>query len=454
MASLGLSGRKFVVIEDDEEVLKLVAAFLTEAGGEVVSTMLPQRGVELIRAARPDLVVCDVVMPGFDGYAVLTALQSDPATAHYPLVFLSGQRDFGERVRAFRAGAVDYLTKPFTRETLVRRLERVLEALARRASTQGPGAPGLAPPPPAAAGAPPLEEAAPPSPGPPPPTPAAAPALAPAPADARRDPGALPRTDARVPTFDALPEVLRDVLIVDDNPAFRRFLRGVLEGQGFVVHEAADGDEGLTLALDRRPWLILTDVKMPVMDGFEFCRRVRSHSLIHKTPLLFLSGWDEYEQRYQGLELGADDFLSKDTSVRELLIRIQLLTKRYDSLAGRGLEASMEGEIGVIGAPALLQVCHLSRLTGVLHARDGSLAAEVRFREGEVVGADCEGLLDTTAIFALLAWGRGRFRFEPRDPGDGSPLGRSFNQLVLEGCRQLDERNRGRSEGAGEAKEG
>src|SRR5207244_1515835 len=77
-------------------------------------------------------------------------------------------------------------------------------------------------------------------------------------------------------SFEALPEVVRDVLVVDDNKAFRKFLSGLLERQGFTVHEAADGEDGLRLALERRPWLILTDVRMPAMDGFEFCRRVRS----------------------------------------------------------------------------------------------------------------------------------------------------------------------------------
>ena len=79
------------------------------------------------------------------------------------------------------------------------------------------------------------------------------------------------------------------------------------------MHEATDGEEGLRVALEHRPWLILTDVRMPGGDGFEFCRRVRSHSLIRQTPLLFLSGWDDYKQRYHGLRLGADDFLSKET---------------------------------------------------------------------------------------------------------------------------------------------
>src|SRR5256885_3574467 len=160
-------------------------------------------------------------------------------------------------------------------------------------------------------------------------------------------------------SFDPLPEVVRDVLSVDDNKAFRRFLSLMLARHGFTVHEAADGEEGLRIALDRRPWLILTDVRMPGMDGFEFCRRVRRHSPIRQTPLLFLSGWDDYKQRYQGLELGADDFVSKETPIKELLIRIQLLMKRYMTLGRRGAGPGMEGRIEVIGAPGVLQMCHL-----------------------------------------------------------------------------------------------
>jgi CheY-like chemotaxis protein len=197
------------------------------------------------------------------------------------------------------------------------------------------------------------------------------------------------------------------------------------------------------MALDRRPWLILTDIRMPGAGGLEFCRRVRSHSLIRQTPLLFLSGLDDYRQRYRALEMGADDFISKQTSLRELLIRIQLLMKRYADLSTRGAGgAGMEGELAVIGAPGVLQMCHLSLLTGVLAAYDGARPARVRFRSGEIVGAECDGAEGADALFAFVGWSRGRFRFEPRDPGDGVPLGRSFDGVLLEACRRLDEANR------------
>jgi DNA-binding response OmpR family regulator len=417
---------KFLLIEDDDETRALVESILGFEGHTVVSTADPTAALELARTESPDLVLCDITMPVMDGYGVLKALQSDPATAGLPVVFLSGHKDFSERVRAFRFGVIDYISKPFTRETLVRKVARILEGRNRR-----PGALPLEPAEPAPA-APPVAPSAPAPYRQSPELPSAGEPM---------DPPGLPGSAARLPTFDAFPEAFRNVLVVDDNSFFRRFLRDLLAGQGFAVHEAADGDEGLRVALDRRPWLILTDVRMPGTDGFEFCRNVRSHSLIRQTPLLFLSGWDEYKQRYQGLKLGADDFLSKETSVRELLIRIQLVMKRYAGL-DEPKGAGIEGEIEMLGVPGALQVCHLSRLSGVLTAQDGARVATVRFRDGEVVGAECDGLEGEYGVFAFLAWERGVFRIRSGDPGPGDVVGGKFDALLLDGCRRLDEANR------------
>jgi DNA-binding response OmpR family regulator len=459
--------RRIVVIDDDDEVRGLIRHVLEAGGYAVADTGDPAQAAALVRAEDPALVLCDISMPGLDGYGVLRELQSDPATARYPVVFLTAQREFTERVQAFRYGVVDYVAKPFTREILLRKVAKVLAERARRsgvAEEKGPapsselvedvrrdsrsglltvdGVEGEAR---VVMQAGEVVEAT----------------GAPAPDDptararfeeidarhediASHDPPRLPGR-APAPSFEGLPEVVRDVLVVDDNKSFRRFVAGLLARQGFTVHEAADGEEGLRLALERRPWLILTDVRMPRMDGFEFCRRVRSHSLIRQTPLLFLSGWDDYKQRYQGLELGADDFLSKDTPIREMLIRIQLLMRRYEDLGVRARKgAGMEGQVDVVGAPGVLQICHLTRLTGTLTAVDGGRRASVRFRDGEIVDAQCEDVWGEDAVFAFLAWTQGRFHFHPGDPGEGVPLGESFNQMILEGCRRLDEQ-RGRA---------
>jgi CheY-like chemotaxis protein len=131
--------RKILVIEDEEQIRSLVEKILTGAGYSVVSTSDPTRARELAQRENPDLVLCDIAMPGLDGYGVLKALQGDPATGRFPVVFLTAHREFSERVRAFRFGVVDYVTKPFNREILVRKVAKVLGGLKERSGVRAQG---------------------------------------------------------------------------------------------------------------------------------------------------------------------------------------------------------------------------------------------------------------------------------------------------------------------------
>jgi DNA-binding response OmpR family regulator len=455
--------RTIALVEDEAPIRTLVEAVLGGGGYRVVLIADPTQAVEIIRREAPDLVLCDIAMPVLDGYGVLKALQADPETARFPVVFLTAHREFTERVQAFRFGVVDYVAKPFTREMLLRKIEKVLQGLQNRSGVRASEEAGdliaeaqrevrtgvvtvtsesgahrvvihkgevveqTAPPEGAAAVSAEFHEL----------DPRKEQIVA---HDTTHDPTSLPGTDAKLPSLDSLPEVLRTVLVVDDNAFFRRFLKDVLSLRGLTVYEAEGGEAGLQIALEKRPWLILTDVSMPGVDGFEFCRRVRSHSLIRHTPLIFLSGWDDYKDRYKGMEVGGDEYLSKETPVRELLIRIQLLLKRYSDLGSRPRSGpGMQGSIEVIGAPGFLQMCHLGRLSGTCTVRAKERTVEVRFREGEIVAARSGALEGAEAVFDFLAWREGHFDFAPGDPGSGAPLGETFDQLVLEGCRRLDE---------------
>jgi CheY-like chemotaxis protein len=274
----------------------------------------------------------------------------------------------------------------------------------------------------------------------------------------------LPSSTADFPDFNTVPAMLRTVLIADENPEYRKFLGMPLLAQGFRVFEAPDGAEAWRLVGQFKPWLILSDVRMPELDGFELCRRVRGNALLHHRPFLFISGSDNYKDRYRGLQLGADDFLSKQTPVRELLIRIQLLLTRYSDLGGPaaakqagapgaaegpGGGAAMEGQLEVIGPPGALQICNQGRFTGVFSARasaqragDPPRSIEIHFREGDIISATTEGRSGPEAVYDFLAWSRGHFKFVPGPPGDGAPIAQSVEHLLLEGCRLLDEASR------------
>jgi DNA-binding response OmpR family regulator len=241
--------------------------------------------------------------------------------------------------------------------------------------------------------------------------------------------------------FAALPKPLLKALVVDGDREYRQFLHALLEPHGFEVHGATNGQEGLAATRSLRPGLILSEVNLPGMDGFEFCRRLRAHALTRDTPLVFLSAWDDHAERYHGLRLGAHDYASKQTAPRELLIRLQLVLRRSTEAGWTVPRAPMEGELGVIGAIGMLQMCHLARFSGVCTVRTGRLHVRLRFSDGEIVGAESSSARGKEAVYELVSWSRGHFGLLPGDPGEGAPLG-SFDHLVLEGCRRLDEERR------------
>jgi CheY-like chemotaxis protein len=259
------------------------------------------------------------------------------------------------------------------------------------------------------------------------------------------------------PDFNSVPQMLRTALIADEDGSFRRSLALPLAAQGFKIFEAGDGAEAWNLATQHRPWMMLVDLGMPEVDGFEFCRRVRANSLLSKRPLVFISGSDRYKERYRAMQLGADEFLSKQTPIRELLIRLQLLLMRYSDLgsatggpATRESTAggALQGQIEVFGAPGVLQICSQGALTGIFSARAKDESGKDKiavfgFREGQLITATAQDLQGAEAVYAFLAWDRGEFRFVPGDPGQGVPFAQSVEHLLLEGCRRMDELRRG-----------
>ena len=118
----------------------------------------------------------------------------------------------------------------------------------------------------------------------------------------------------------------RVVLVVDDEKPILDILKFNLQKEGFHVLGAADGEEGLNLALTKNPDLILLDIMLPKMDGFDVCKRVREKSNV---PIIMITAREEEVDKVLGLELGADDYITKPFSVRELLARVKANMRRF-----------------------------------------------------------------------------------------------------------------------------
>jgi len=119
---------------------------------------------------------------------------------------------------------------------------------------------------------------------------------------------------------------MRTILVVDDEPAVRDALERALKTEGYVVRTATNGAEGLEAVAELHPDAVVLDVLMPVMDGFEACRRLREAG--DRTPVLMLTARDAVGDRVEGLDAGADDYVVKPFALDELLARIRALLRR------------------------------------------------------------------------------------------------------------------------------
>ena len=119
----------------------------------------------------------------------------------------------------------------------------------------------------------------------------------------------------------------RTILVVDDEPTLRETLVDALESDGFRVVSAADGREALTVFRAERPDLVLLDLMLPELSGVEVCRIIRSESSV---PIVMLTAKDSELDKVVGLELGADDYVTKPFSLRELSARIRALFRRSE----------------------------------------------------------------------------------------------------------------------------
>ncbi|CAM5610419.1 Protein-glutamate methylesterase/protein-glutamine glutaminase [Streptomyces cyaneofuscatus] len=134
------------------------------------------------------------------------------------------------------------------------------------------------------------------------------------------------------------------VLVVDDDLTVAEVVVGYLHRAGFAVERAGDGPAALERFAAARPDLVVLDLMLPAMDGFEVCRRMRAHGPV---PVIMLTARGDEEDRILGLETGADDYVTKPFSPRELVLRVESVLRR----AGAGAPAA-EGALAAVGRRA------------------------------------------------------------------------------------------------------
>ncbi len=236
------------------------------------------------------------------------------------------------------------------------------------------------------------------------------------------------------------------ILVVEDDPALLKLTCTVLRHAGHHVREALNGEEALALTRDAAPDLIITDIMMPLMDGWQLVKMLRTQRHTAFTPILFLTQLDTYDDRVKGFRLGADDYLTKPFTPRDLVTRVGKMLDPdaiFKETAGF-IEAGsdMEGKLERIGMSAIMVMLEAERKTGLLTVESSGQTCRVWFRLGAAVRAEMKARPETRgadAVYEALNWSHGSFDFiECRVEGNDE-IDMATTYLLIEGARRIDE---------------
>ena len=232
----------------------------------------------------------------------------------------------------------------------------------------------------------------------------------------------------------------QQILITDDDPKLLTLLKSSLQKEGYVTIEAINGKSALEQLKTEHPDLILADVTMPKMDGFELCQHVRENPATDNIPFIFLTAKGELHDRVKGLNLGADDYISKPFHISEVTARIKVVLQRSAMLAQAAdeNESELRGNLEQMGMAEVIQTLGMSSKTGGLKITHQSRVGKVYFERGEIIQAALGNFKDEEAVYRILIWNEGYFEFDSNDTAERT-LAKSHNNLLMEGFQQRED---------------
>ena len=271
---------KVAIIEDEEVLLNVLENKLKKEGFDVVTALDGEIGVKVVRESLPDIILLDIIMPKVNGFEVLAQLNQDHVLAKIPVIIISNSGQPVEIDKALSLGAKDYLVKAeFDPQEVI---EKIKKQLSSSVSPQS------------------------------------------AVQSAESD-GTSPKINA-----DINPSLFTILLVEDDN-FLRDLISQKLKRESFNVIEAIDGEDGVKKTGEHKPHLILLDLILPGMDGFEVLRDIHGNENSKKIPVIILSNLGQKDDIEKGMRFGAIDYLVKaHNTPGEIVDKVkEVLAKTY-----------------------------------------------------------------------------------------------------------------------------
>lgn len=320
------NSKTILVIDDDKLTLNLIRRILEQSGYRILTESVGENIFNILEHNIIDLILLDIKMPGLDGHQLCSLLKGRQDYENIPVIFLSALTDQENISKGFAVGAVDYITKPFLDEELLARInvylslrEKNKELYIRKGSLLVCSNCGNV-------------------------------------RDKKNwmsvieyleqnlkyviETQTCPSCDSETEhVISTPPKIITNnekqkkqskILIVDDEPESLHVLERILSQKDYETITAESGKNVLNLLKQNQPDLILLDIMMPDMDGFQVCQEIKNNEQTSSIPVLFITALADSTSIIKGFEVGANDFIKKPFHINEVLARVnaQLEFKR------------------------------------------------------------------------------------------------------------------------------
>ena len=256
--------KKVLVVEDNELNMKLMRSILNVGGYQVIEASDAETGIDLAKAHRPALILMDIQLPGMDGFSATTIIKKDAELKNIPVIALTAYAMEEDKRKAMEVGCSFFISKPIDTKTFVKTLNEFL----------GVG-----------------------------------------------------QAAARYPEEKKMNKYNPRILIVDDVPGNVKLIAAMISSEGYEIYTAFRGEEAIEKVNTTPPDLILLDIMMPGMNGYEVTRILKENPNTKDIPIILVTSLDDPDEKAKGMSAGADEYLTKPVNRTELLTRIKSMVR-------------------------------------------------------------------------------------------------------------------------------
>ncbi|HIJ56574.1 MAG TPA: response regulator [Deltaproteobacteria bacterium] len=270
-----------LIVDDDPLNLKLLNAQLSSVRYETILAEDGYTALEKAKTENPDLILLDIMMPGLDGYEVTERLKENQATKDIPIILITALDETEDKIKGLECGADEFLNKPVNTSELLARVKSLLRLKLYKDQLKS-----------------------------------------------RKQSQRILTETKDIEEQSEKRVNLPAILLVEDDEKDVRLIQNYLQGETYRLDVAKTGEEAMSFVLRQKIDLILLDILLPGMDGFEVVRRLKDSEAAKNIQIVAITNLQDMQSKIKGIELGADDYLIKPINKHELKARVRALVKK------------------------------------------------------------------------------------------------------------------------------